>query len=116
MPARTDNLAAKVLERYGLREATNLALPRGVGRLALKAQSFTKDQPAYSVAGYLDKEDDNQVAVVFYLDKARKDDTTDRLIKTTLRSLAVGADASRARNAYEQRHRHPGSATAPARR
>jgi hypothetical protein len=115
MPPRTDNLAEKVLGRYGLREPTGTVSIRRLSRSLLRAQSFTAEKPLYIVTGYLDQEDFNQVAIVFHIDKSRKDETVDKLMKTTLRSLAVGADADKARNLFEHRHRQRASGTAPVR-
>jgi hypothetical protein len=115
-PTRTDKLAEKILDRYGVREATNTVSIHRLSRPVLRAQSFTIDKPSYGAAGYLCQEEGNQVAIVFHIDKARKDDSADKLMKTSLRSLAVGTtEVDNARRLYEYRHKHRASGTAPAR-
>jgi hypothetical protein len=115
MPTKSENLAEKVLERYGLRESAGTIPVRRLGRSVLRVQTFTIDKPSYSVTGYLDQEEGNQLAIVFHIDKTRKDEGTEKLMRTVLRSLGVGPDADKARSMYERRHKPSASGKAPTR-
>src|SRR5262249_18366590 len=75
----------------------------------LRFDEIYGDDGQCDVFGYVHSRGDLHVAIVFRLERGKRDEDAKRLIEMSLDSLAIGPDAQRMHRAYQEAKKHAAS-------